>query len=235
MPTGEKTGAKAKGRAAVSVALKVAQVREEVRNRIQQGALLPGERINELALTQELQIGRAMLREALRSLEQAGLVRIIKNRGAEVCKLGLEDALHLYDIRAGLARASGRLIAARITAAEERMLTGLQERMEAMVRERDVSHYHDLNESFHRHLMLAAKNPRLQALNQDVEDELKLYLRKGVYTLAQIQLSIAEHRAILDAVVQGQPEQAAEAFEKHILTGKQRMLDTISVAAIQAA
>jgi DNA-binding FadR family transcriptional regulator len=39
-------------------------------------------------------------------------------------------------------------------------------------------------------------------------------------------MSQVEHRKILDAIMSGQPEVAGEAFEKHVLTGKQRMLDT---------
>lgn len=220
-------------RAAQAISARVEEVREQVRNMIHQGELRPGERINEQALAQQLQVGRATAREALRSLEQAGLVRIIPNRGAEVCRLSLEHALHLYDIRAGLARTSGRLITSRITAEEETELVSILGQMDAAAHERNAAGYHELNEVFHRLLMQATKNPRLVALNQAVEDELKLYLRKGVYSLAQIRISMAEHREILAAVTGGQPERAAEAFEKHILTGKQRMLDTISVEAQQ--
>jgi DNA-binding GntR family transcriptional regulator len=214
-----------------AIAARVEEVRERVRNMIHQGELQPGERINEQALAQQLQVGRAMAREALRSLEQAGLVRIIPNRGAEVCKLSLEDALHLYDIRAGLARTSGRLIALRITAEDEKMLLSLLDRMDAAANERDPAKYQELNGTFHEVMMDTTKNPRLVALNKAVEDELKLYLRKGVFTLAQIRVSQAEHRKILAAIMSGQPEEAAEAFEKHILTGKQRMLDTLGSEA----
>ncbi|MDB5840827.1 MAG: bacterial regulatory s, gntR family protein [Herminiimonas sp.] len=210
-----------------AIAARVEEVRERVRNMIHDGQLQPGERINEQALAQELQIGRATAREALRSLEQAGLVRIIPNRGAEVCKLSLEDALHLYDIRASFAHTSGRLIALRITADDERLLSSLLEQMDEAANERDPAKYHSLNATFHEVLMQTTKNPRLVALNHAVEDELKLYLRKGVFTLAQIRVSQVEHRKILSAIMSGQPELAAEAFERHILTGKQRMLDTL--------
>ena len=205
----------------------VEEVREQVRTMIQNGELRPGEHINEQALALQLRVGRAMAREALRSLEQAGLVRIIPNRGAEVCKLALEDALHLYDIRAGLARSSGRLITSRITAEDEKLLLSTLDEMDEAANQRDAVRYHELNEVFHQFLMQATKNPRLVALNAVVEDELRLYLHKGVFTLAQIRISMAEHREILTAIMNGESERAARAFEAHILTGKQRMLDTI--------
>jgi DNA-binding GntR family transcriptional regulator len=209
-----------------AIAFKLDELREKVRMLIQNGDLRPGERVNELALAAQLGVSRNAARDALRSLERSGLVTIIPNRGAEVRRVLLEDALHLYDIRAGLSRTSGRLIALRITAEEEKELLALAERMDAAVEHRSYQEYHDLNAAFHSVLMSITKNPRLIALNDAVENELKLYLSKGVFTLAQMRMSQLEHRKILEAIMSGQPEVAAEAFEKHVLTGKQRMLDT---------
>jgi DNA-binding GntR family transcriptional regulator len=209
-----------------AIAFKNEDIREKVRLLIQSGELKPGERVNEQALAVQLGVSRNTAREALRSLEQSGLVTIIPNRGAEVKKVLLEDALHLYDIRAGLARTSGRLIALRITAEEEVQLISLIDRMDTAVDQRDHHLYNDLNNEFHRVLMQITKNPRLIALNDSVENELKLFLHKGFFTLAQMRMSQMEHKKIVDAIVSGQPEVTAEAFEKHVLTGKQRMLDT---------
>ncbi|MET0961229.1 MAG: GntR family transcriptional regulator [Noviherbaspirillum sp.] len=209
-----------------AIAVKLDELREKVRMLIQNGELKQGERVNELALAAQLGVSRNAARDALRSLEQSGLVTIIPNRGAEVRRVLLEDALHLYDIRAGLSRTSGRLIALRITAEEEKELLTLADRMDAAVEHRNYQEYHDLNAAFHSVLMSITKNPRLIALNDAVENELKLYLNKGVFTLAQMRMSQLEHRKILEAIMSGQPEVAAEAFERHVLTGKQRMLDT---------
>lgn len=217
-----------------AVPASVDEVREHIRNRIHQSELLPGERINEQALALHLGVGRATAREALRSLEQAGLVRIVPNRGAEVRKLSLEEALQLYDIRAGLARTSGRLIALRVTADDEKHLVALLEEMDVAADERDHQKYHNLNAVFHKALMQITKSPRLISLNDAVEDEIKLYLHKGVFTPAQMRASRAEHRKILAAILGGDAEAAAEAFEQHILTGKQRMLNTIGGESAQS-
>jgi DNA-binding GntR family transcriptional regulator len=76
--------------------------------------------------------------------------------------------------------------------------------------------------------MAISKNPRLIDLNNTIEAELSLYLRKGVYTMAQMQLSHSEHSRLVDALRNGRVTEAAELFENHILTGKQRMLDTVT-------
>jgi DNA-binding GntR family transcriptional regulator len=197
---------------------------------IESGQLKPGERINEQALAAQLGVGRGPAREALRSLERTGLVRIVPNRGAEVCQVALEEALDLYDLRAGLARTAGRLVAARLSPTEEAALTSLMDRMNAAVAARDGVTYTQLNVEFHVRLMAATKNPRLIEFNAAVEGELRLYLHKGVYSTAQMSASHEEHQRLLKAVIDGRVNEAAEAFESHIQAGKQRMLDTVSSA-----
>lgn len=213
-------------REAEAIASRLDEIQEEVRAMIADGTLQPGERVNEQALAAKLGVGRNSAREALRSLERSGLVRIVPNRGAEVRKVSLEAALDLYDVRAGIARTAGRLAAARLEADEETQLLGLMEQMEGALKARDGSAYHKLNTEFHDLLMDIAKNQRLIELNDAIEAELSLYLRKGVYTMAQMQLSHSEHKRLVDALCNGRVAESAELFESHILTGKQRMLDT---------
>jgi DNA-binding GntR family transcriptional regulator len=218
-----------------AIASRLEEVREQVRLMIvQSGELRPGDRVNEQALSNQLGVGRNTCREALRSLGHARLLRIVPNRGAEVRRLSLEEALDLYDIRAGLARTSGRLIALRLTTEEERALEALSVEMQEAVSGRDTEKYRVLNIEFHRQLMLVTKNPRLIEVNQALQDELKLYIPKGVFSLAQMQASNREHRELFEAVRSGDAESAAQAFEVHVLTGKQRMLDTVAIYGREA-
>ncbi len=214
-------------RDASAISSRLDEIRERVLSMIDLGELKPGERVNEQALAQQLGVGRNAAREALRSLERTGLVRIVPNRGAEVRKISLEEALDLYDLRAGLSRVAGRLAAARLAGGEEARLLELQAQMQDALARRDGAAYGELNAEFHRQLMAATRNPRLVEANEAIESELRLYIRKGVYTIAQMQVSLEEHSRIVEAVRNGRVVEAAEAFEAHILTGKQRMLDTI--------
>ena len=211
-----------------AIAARLEDIRGQVRSMILSGVLKPGERVNEQALAQQLGVGRNSARGALRSLERSGLVRIVPNRGAEVRRITLEEALDLYDLRSGVARVAGRLAAARLAPSEETGLEGLLRQMEQALQARDGVVYGVLNIEFHRVLMSATRNPRLIEVNDSVESELQLYLRKGVYSVAQMHDSHEEHRRLFEAVRNGRMHEAAEAFESHILTGKQRMLDTMT-------
>jgi DNA-binding GntR family transcriptional regulator len=214
-------------RDAESITMRLDEIQEKVRVMIDDGTLRPGERVNEQALAVQLGVGRNAAREALRSLEQTGLVRIVPNRGAEVRKVSLEEALDLYDVRAGIAHSAGRLATLRIEPAEEAELQKLLDGMEAALAARDGAEYSSLNQLFHDLLMAATKNPRLINLHKSVAAELSLHIRKGVYTMAQMHLSHVEHCDLFEALRNGRVSEAADAFERHILNGKQRMLDTV--------
>ena len=140
----------------------------------------------------------------------------------------LEEALDLYDVRAGLARVAGRLAASRLAATEESKLVETMDSMRKALAERDGARYNTLNGTLHNMMMNAAKNARLLEINAGVEDELSLYLHKGAYSNSQMQRSLEEHQRMVDAVCNGRVAEAAEAFEAHIVAGKQRMLDTVS-------
>ena len=57
-----------------------------LRQAILKGELKPGERLMEIALAERLGVSRTPIREAMRKLEQEGLVVMIPRRGAQVAK-----------------------------------------------------------------------------------------------------------------------------------------------------
>jgi len=202
---------------------------EAARARIEElvltGFIAAGERINELKLAAEFNISRGPVREALRALQHAGLLVAVPNRGVFVKKVDLADALNLYDVRAGLARVTARLVAQRASKAQVVKLRATFAKMERACRARDMTGFYSSNLHFHSQLIEFAANPRLTAMSEAVRNELQIHLRDAVVGPAQLKKSQAEHRAVLDAIVDGDAEAAAAAFESHILAGKQRMLE----------
>jgi DNA-binding GntR family transcriptional regulator len=203
----------------------IERVRCEVRSMIRAGEIGPGERVNELHLAQRLNIGRNITREALRTLEYAGIVRIVPNKGAEVRKLSMEEALDLYEIRAGFARVAGRAAARRADRSEIARLNELQKQLVDIIATGDDLAYNRTNITFHAVLMAASHNPRLITMNAALEDELRLFMTRGTYAPGALRDSLAEHQEIITAIEQGRPDDAGEAFERHILNGRQRLIE----------
>lgn len=203
-------------------------VRERIESMILRGEIAAGERLNENALATKLEVSRGPIREATRLLAEAGLVTMIHNRGVFVREIKLEEVLHVYDVRAGLAHVAGRLAALRATPAYVAELRELWRRMEQPVQAQDHDAYADLNRLFHVRIVEASKNPRLIDFHAITERELVLFLRRGVVGSSRPRLSNQEHLQIVEAIAAGDETTAARAFESHIMTGKQRMLDSLT-------
>ncbi len=201
------------------------EVRKRIEELVLNGVMPAGARINELQLALQLKVSRGPVREALRALENSGLLVAIPNRGVFVREVRLEDALDLYEIRSGLARVAGKLLARRISTQQIATLKAIYARMEKASTARDISAYYCANLAFHSQIIEFAGNPRLTTMSEAVRNELQLYLRDAFVGRAQSRESQAEHRNILKAIIDGDAEAAGAAFEAHILSGKQRMLE----------
>jgi DNA-binding GntR family transcriptional regulator len=208
----------------------VERARAQLEQMILSGELQPGDRLNELSLASRLAIGRAHLREAVRALEEARLVQVIANRGAHVRRLELPEALELFDVRAGLARAAGRLAVLRGTRAQINEIRNTHRRMGAAASGAEVAKFHKLNLRFHDLLLEAAANARLREMDLAVRNEMQLYIRQNVSSEAQLRVSYEEHGAIISALSASDGDACGAAFELHILNGKRRLMDSIPLA-----
>ena len=202
-------------------------VRHKIENKIMNGELGAGDRLNENALGSEFNVSRGPVREAVQALAEAGLVTIKRNRGAFVREISLEDVLHVYDLRAGLARVSGRLAALRATPTAISRLEGHWASMEDAREARQFDSYYNFNREFHRCIVEMTGNPRLIECHEQTEREVFLFLRRGVTGPTRIDTSNRQHREMLDTIAAGDELEAARAFERHVIAGKQRMLDTL--------
>jgi DNA-binding GntR family transcriptional regulator len=207
---------------------RVDELRRGIQAMILAGEIATGERMNEVALAQRFGVSRGPIREAIRALEQERLISVIPNRGAVVRRIDLAEALELYDVRAGLARSAGRLLAARATSDQISTLRMLQERMHTAVAANSASDFHSANVEFHEAILGFAGNKRLRELDRIVANELQLCIRHGSRGSAQLRASLSEHESFLAALVAGDMRASGDVLEQHVLNGRQRMLENIT-------
>src|SRR5262245_36379145 len=115
---------------------------QEIERLILGGELGPGAKLTEAWLSERLGVSRGPIREAFRMLEEAGLVRLEKNRGVFVRDIPVDEAIEIYDLRAVMDELVGRNLAKRITNEQMKALRGIVERMDAAARNDDADAYH---------------------------------------------------------------------------------------------
>ncbi len=199
-------------------------VLQELERMILEGELKAGERINEKAMAERQNVSRGPVREAVRRLEEAGLVEVVVNRGVFVRKLQLSEALELYDIRSALLGLAGRILAECVTEDQVRHLLDMVERMEALAEARDLERYYPLNLEFHATLMEYTGNRRLGEIDASMAKELYLFRRRSLVTGSGLAASSAEHREIVEALAEGDSERVSRVMCDHALAGKSRVL-----------
>ncbi len=197
-------------------------VQQELERRIVQGELAPGDKLIEASLAESLGVSRGPVREAFRMLEEAGLVRQEKNRGAFVRDIPLDEALEIFDLRAMMDEAVGRQLAEAITPEQLRQVRSMVDAMERAVKAGDADGYHLLNLQFHDTLVAFTGNRKLIALYRRLINELSLFRRMNLADSTQLPVSASEHRAIVKAIAAGDSEAAGRAMRQHVLDSKQR-------------
>jgi DNA-binding GntR family transcriptional regulator len=196
----------------------------EIERMILEHELDRGGRINELALAARLGISRGPVREACRTLTQAGLLENHANRGFFVRKLAHKDVIDLYDLRAGLMRLAGELIVQHIGDETLARLREFVDGMDAARAQNDIALFQELNAGFHAALVEAADNRRLQEVYDGLVKEMRLFRRRALASGAALEASNREHRAIIDAIATHDAARTAQAMADHILQGKARFL-----------
>jgi DNA-binding GntR family transcriptional regulator len=199
-------------------------IQREIEQRILDGNLRSGDRVNERALASELRVSRGPIREACRGLVEAGLLTVIVNRGFFVREVTRKEASDVYDVRASLMRLAGESLARKITDAQLDGLADLVDRMDAAERDDDFESFYALNLEFHDRIVDDTDNDRLRAINDGLVKELHLYRRRSLLLGGGVRVSNREHKRILTALRSRDPARAGLALQRHVLAGKRRFL-----------
>ena len=157
-------------------------VQQDIERLILSGELRAGERLNEVAISRRLGVSRGPIREALRTLEEAGLLRFEKMRGMAVREITPEEAADIYQLRACLEALVCERAAARMSAEQLQCLSALVRDMDDAAASSDVARYHSLNVRFHEELVAIADSREFARFYRAVVKKLTLFRQR---TLAQ--------------------------------------------------
>ena len=189
-----------------------------------EGELTAGQKLTEQEVALRLGVSRGPVREAFRSLEDLGLVRIEQNRGAFVRKIDLDEAVEIHDVYSALEELAARTAARLLSGTQIAELKSLVESMDAAAEAEDLDRYYSLNLGFHQQLVEASGNDRLLSIYNRLLNELHLFRRFGLMQRGEMQRSNGEHHQILDKIAAGDPEGAAEAMRTHTSERRRKML-----------
>lgn len=204
------------------------QLGEEIEERIVTGVYPPGMRLDEQELAAAFGVSRTPIREALIQLASIGLVDIRPRRGATVPEMSADRLCEMFEVMAELESMCGRLAARRILPAE---LARLRDAHQACEEARDAGKpdlYYQLNEVFHRRIYEASHNGFLAEQATALHRRLRPYRRLQLRVRNRMQSSFSEHAGIVEAIVAGDGDQAAELLRSHVVVQGERFTDLVA-------
>ena len=199
-------------------------VQQEIERLINAGELGPGDKLTEAVMAERLGVSRGPVREAFRVLEEAGLVRLEKNRGVFVRQVPLEEALEIFDMRAMIEAHVGSNLAGNATLEQLAHLQSLIDQMDKTVKAQDEAAYYRLNIAFHESMVTFSGNKKLLGMYQKLTRELSLFRRRKLADHSLLATSVNEHREMLQAIRSGNANKAAETLRQHVLMSRERTI-----------
>lgn len=200
----------------------VDELSDALRDRILDGDLAAGAALREVELAEAYQVSRHTLRAALRALAGEGIVRLERNRGASVARLGRDELRWLFELRLALELEAAHLGLARNDGALPETVHAALARLTAACRRarpswRVVATAHA---ALHAEIVRASLSPRIEAAYALLANEMSLFLLhlRPVWSLDRM---VAHHERLLEELERDGPE----ALRAHLADGLAAVLD----------
>ena len=206
------------------------EVAELLRQRIFKRELEPGNWIDELKIAEEYGISRTPLREALKVLAAEGLVTMKVRRGAYVTEVSKSDLSDVYHLLSLLESDAAGVVATQATDAQLAELQKLHKELEAAAQPAkggkalkaqapNTDQFFALNEQFHMRLLAIANNRWRDQMVADLRKVMKLNRHNSLLKTGRIAESLAEHQAIMDALLARDAQRTQERMREHFANG----------------
>lgn len=194
-----------------------------IKEKILSGELPPPAPISEEALQTELKISRTPIREALRALRKEGFVEIYPRKGILVAPISLDLLKDIYDVRLAIEpivarRACGKIPDSALLEFRARLTNPPKN----LTQNADISRYYNtLDSDFHRALSQYAQN-RFFSESMALVSDHERRIRNMTFNPATNDVVIAEHLAMIDALLARDEPRLAELACQHVENAKKK-------------
>lgn len=199
-------------------------IASQLRERILDGRLAPGERIRQEQVAEDFGASRLPVRDALRRLEADGLVTIVANTGAWVSKLTESECADAYQIRE---RLEPLLLKQGMLRLEEDEIQELEQLAKAMENAEDVESFLRLDREFHLLTYSEAPAGMVRDLVERLWNTTQHYRRAfaQVNGIDKASITHMEHSLIIDSIKRQDVEEAQRVLAGHIRRTRVSLID----------
>ncbi|NIA70977.1 GntR family transcriptional regulator [Pelagibius litoralis] len=215
------------------------QIHEILWGKILQGEIEPTQRLKDVEWAAKLGVSRTPVREAMRKMQQEGILIPLNQGGYEVRSVTMTDLQDLYRCRSALEVQAAREAAEHFGPKVAKHFTGLIRMIDRALERKDLDLALALNGDFHRDLIKQSGNVHLLGLYETIR-KLTLFYRTTLLNRAKadtdrkktyarrFMAGNKEHRAIIKALTEQDGEKAASLMQSHMLRATEHLNQEIS-------
>lgn len=189
--------------------------------------LKPGETLTQDRLAKWLAISRTPVREALRMLEQDGLIQQVPARGLIVTELTVRDVEELLEMLQLLDSHAALLAAQRRNSEQGRELVTISMSLLDAAERRDLELWSERDKPYHRLLLAAAGNGRLEHSVLQTRKRLQRITYNVAVDHDFLLAGTHEHIVVAQAIAAGDAHAAAEAMRLHLAAVAERAMHLV--------
>lgn len=199
---------------------------DRLRAAIRNGVLKPGTRLIERELAERLGMSRIPIREAIQHLVDEGLARKLPHRGAQVYVPTRDEIEEISSLRVVLERFVAERVIQRWQPYHEEQLRTIVNSMRLAARQQDSQEVYAQDYRFHLTLWQIAQHSMMFEVLSTLRARISrfLYEANGALTMAELDMHINGHDDLVDVLLSGQVVEAQDAFTRHVLGAKERIL-----------
>lgn len=191
------------------------QVFEHLETDILSGKYQKGETLTESKLSLELGVSRTPIREALRRLEQEHLIEEAP-KGVVVVGIGEKDLADIFEIRAALEGKAAALAAKNYTEEQINIVREALEFQEFYLGKQDPDRIKSMDSRFHETIYKMSDSTIFYDVLMPLHKKILKYRKASVSDSDRAAASVAEHRAIYEAILARDGELASRLISEHL-------------------
>lgn len=211
------------------------EVIDQLRDRIVQGELAPGSRLNERVLCEQFGISRTPLREAIKMLATEGLVELMPNRGAIVTPLKAANIADTLAVMGSLESLAGELACANADEAEIAEIRALHFEMLAHHARGDLAGYFKYNQLIHLKIIEASGNPVLTNTYRQLNANVRRARYMANLSQERWDAAVREHEEILGALASRDAARLKRLLAEHLAHKVASVMAALEQNAVAAA
>jgi len=194
---------------------------------IVKGDLQPGQRLVENALSGRMGISRIPVREAIKKLEQDGLIEKLEKGGFIVKDPTSEEIEETFGIRACLESYAAALAARHMDASTLDRLEGVLNRYRDALKAKDIAKMTQLNNQLDEIMYRASKSEKLYGLIGNFRDFISRHRKALLNCMEYAAISLSDHEEIVQAMKDRDEEKVEKLVRKHLLRGRDIVIKEI--------